>query len=547
MSSTSATAIPDLARAFVPRVRIAAGYLALYLLLDWASYVEPLPHTGITPWNPNTGVLMALLLLRGARWAPLAAFGIFAGELLTDVAPPPWRVLTLTSTYLAGVYACAAWALRRRGFERSIDTPRAAAWFAAAVGLAAGCAATGYVGILESTGQLRADETWGAIARYWIGEFSGIVALTPVLLLKIDYAAWSYKLGGSKRKLIMPALGAVFGVTLAFALAAAHDVRLFYPLFAPVTWVALRYGVPGAMISVSLVQAALVAALERTPGSIPLFDVQFPLLSLGITALFLGALATQRDHTLRSLRERDAVLQRSMRFAVAGELASALTHELNQPMTALLSYVRAAQLMTEPMARADERLALTLHKAGEEARRAAAVLRRLREFYRGEGARLEATDAIAVCTRVTEGLQDRMRRSGVEFKLRAPGTLPAVIVDRAHLEIVIHNLLSNCLEAFDGLPARRAQLRRIELTARQEVDNVLISVDDSGPGIASGVRGRLFEPFVTSKGSGMGLGLSLSRTFLRHQGGDLWNEPSPLGGARFVIRLSTQAQSQTNL
>jgi two-component system sensor kinase FixL len=535
-----------MARAFLPRLRIGAGYLALYFLLDWASYVEPLPHTSITPWNPNTGVLMALLLAGGVRWAPLAAFGIFAGELLTDAGPPPWRVLALTSSYLAAVYACAAWGLRRRGFERSIETPRAAAWFAALIGIATGVAATGYVGILESAGQLRADETWGAIARYWIGEFSGIVALTPVLLLKIDRTSLLDRVRHSKRELIMPAVGAVLGVALAFALAAARDVRLFYPLFAPVTWVALRYGVPGAMISVSLVQAALVAALELTPGSIPLFDVQFPLLSLGITALFLGALATDRDHTLRQLRERDAVLQRSMRFAVAGQLASALTHELNQPMTALLSYVRAAELMTEPAGRTDERLAATLHKAAEEAGRAAGVLRRLREFYRGEGARLEATNALQICTRVAEGLQDRMRRSGVEFKLHAPGDLPAVMIDRAHLEIVMHNLLTNCLDAFDGL-ARRPQPRRIELAARLEGTDVLITVDDSGPGIVSGISGRLFEPFVTSKISGMGLGLSLSRTFLRHQGGDLSNEPSPLGGARFVIRLSTQAKPQTNL
>ena len=128
-----------------------------------------------------------------------------------------------------------------------------------------------------------------------------------------------------------------------------------------------------------------MAALKLTPGPISVFDLQFPLLSLGITALFLGALATQRDTALRQVREQEAALQRSIRFAAAGELATALTHELNQPMTALLSYVRASELMASTLANADERLATTLHKAGEEAVRATAVLRRLREFYRGEG------------------------------------------------------------------------------------------------------------------------------------------------------------------
>jgi two-component system sensor kinase FixL len=526
---------------------VTTGFLALYLLLDWASYVEPLPHTSITPWNPNTGVVMALLLARGAGWAPLVAVGIFAGELLTDAGPPPWPVLALTSIYLATVYACAAWTLRRRGIERPIATPSGAAWFAGIIALASGVAAAGYVAILVSAGQVAPGETRAAIAHYWIGEFSGIIALTPVLLLKVNPAALWEEMPRHRREFLMQAAGAVLGVGLAFALAAVRDVRLFYPLFAPVTWIALRHGVPGAMISVSLVQAALVAALELTPGSIPLFDVQFPMLALGVTALFLGALATQRDSALRQMRDQDAVLQRSLRFAVAGQLASALTHELNQPMTALISYVRASQLMSEGQPNGDERLTGTLRKAGEEALRAADVLRRLREFYRGEGARIAATDALAVCARVADSLQDRMRRSTVEFNLQYSAALPQVMVDSTQLEIVVHNLLTNSLDAFDTQRGGRSVPRRIEITAARRAADVLIGIDDSGPGIAPSVSERLFEPFVTSKMSGMGLGLSLSRTFLRHQGGDLWSEPSRLGGARFVIRVPTQLTTQTNL
>ena len=527
--------------------RVGATYLGLYLLLDWASYVEPLPHTSITPWNPNTGVVMALLLARGVLWAPLVAVSIFVGELLVDQGPPPWPVLVLTSTYLAAIYASAAWSLRRLGLESSIRTPRDAAWFAGVVAVASGAAASGYIGMLIGAGQVQPGNTIASIACYWIGEFSGIIALTPVLLLRVKRAALWDGIQRSRRALVLPALGALVGLGFAFALAAARDVRLFYPLFVPVTWIALRYGVAGAMISVSLVQAALVAALELTPGSIRLFDVQFPLLALGITALFLGALASQRDMALRQVRDQDAVLQRSLRFAVAGQLASALTHELNQPMTALLSYVRAAEVLTEPPASSDPRLTDTLQKAGKEALRAAAVLRRLREFYRGEGARLEPTDALAVCTRVAGVLRERMRRSAVDFELSGRESLPRVMVDRTQLEIVVHNLLSNSLDAFDALPPQRVQPRRIEISAETRDADVLIAVDDSGPGVAASLTERLFEPFVTSKTTGMGLGLSLSRTLLRHQGGELYCEPSRLGGARFVIRLAMRPTAQTNL
>ena len=548
MTEVSTSAISPWQRALTSRsVRLAAAYLALYVLLDWASYVEPLRNTNITPWNPNTGVVMALLLARGARWAPLVALGDFVGEVLTDRTPPPLEVLAMSSVFLAAVYTLAAWLLRHRGLDRPIDSPRSAVWFVSVTALASGIAAAGYVAIMVSAGELTHGASAAAVGRYWIGEFNGIIALTPVLGLRINPRTMWEAVRRNPRDLLVQGLGAVAGVSLAFAVAAARDVLLFYPLFAPVTWIALRYGVPGAMISVSLVQAALVAALELTPGSIPLFDVQFPLLSLGVTALFLGALATQRDGALRQMRDQDAVLQRSLRFAAAGQLASALTHELNQPMTALISYVRSSEIMSEVQPGADPRLAGTLRKASQEAVRAADVLRRLREFYRGQGARLEPTDALTVCARVAEALQDRMRRNLVECTLHHPGGLPQVMVDRTQLEIVVHNLLVNSLDAFTAQPASRARPRHIEITGQSRGTDVLIAVDDSGPGIAASVTEKLFEPFVTSKISGMGLGLSLSRTLLRHQGGDLWCEPSRLGGARFVIRLATHAASQTAL
>ncbi|TLZ31760.1 MAG: sensor histidine kinase [Gammaproteobacteria bacterium] len=97
-------------------------------------------------------------------------------------------------------------------------------------------------------------------------------------------------------------------------------------------------------------------------------------------------------------------------------------------------------------------------------------------------------------------------------------------------------------------PAQQfARPRCIEVAAEVRGADVLIRVDDSGPGIVAGLSKRLFEPFVTSKISGMGLGLSLSRTLLRHLGGDLWSEPGRLGGASFVIRLATRPSPQTSL
>jgi len=163
-----------------------------------------------------------------------------------------------------------------------------------------------------------------------------------------------------------------------------------------------------------------------------------------------------------------------------------------------------------------------------------------------DGVQHDDHGATGICGRPQQP-HDRMRRSAVEFNLQYPATLPQVMVDSTQLEIVVHNLLTNSLDAFDTRRGARVPPRRIEITTAIRGADVLIGIDDSGPGVAAGVTERLFEPFVTSKMSGMGLGLSLSRTFLRHQGGDLWSEPSRLGGARFVIRVPTQLTTQTNL
>jgi C4-dicarboxylate-specific signal transduction histidine kinase len=115
------------------------------------------------------------------------------------------------------------------------------------------------------------------------------------------------------------------------------------------------------------------------------------------------------------------------------------------------------------------------------------------------------------------------------------------------LEIVVHNLLTNALDAFDAGEGSREHPRCIEVTTHAQASDVFIAVEDSGPGISASVADRLFEPLVTSKASGMGLGLSLSRSMLRTQGGDLWFEASRLGGTRFVIRLAMQPTAQSNL
>jgi PAS domain S-box-containing protein len=262
-----------------------------------------------------------------------------------------------------------------------------------------------------------------------------------------------------------------------------------------------------------------------------------------------GFLVTVRDATDRrraeaQLREQDAALARAMRFAVAGELASALAHELNQPITALVSYLRASEIMAAQRAGDEERLQSTLAKAAQEAIRASQVLRRLRDFYQGGAVKRETVSIAAVCQSVVTAFQDRLRRADALLTATVAPALPETQGDPTQLEIVLHNLLANAIDAVTQVtdPARR-----IELVASCDRHTITIRVEDSGPGIPAEVAGKLFEPFVTSKPDGMGLGLAISRSLLRARGGDLACSPgATLGGAAFTVRLPTTVPSDVS-
>jgi len=242
---------------------------------------------------------------------------------------------------------------------------------------------------------------------------------------------------------------------------------------------------------------------------------------------------TENDRAQTQLRERDQALSRAMRFALAGELSSALTHELNQPITALVSYLKAAEILGGASAAHDPRLSETLHKATREALRASNVLKRLRDFYRGSVVEVAVVDIPALILEVLSSFADRAERLGVEITREIQVTRD-VCTDRTQLQMVLHNLIGNALDAVaDTVPGNR----RVHVTVSTDGERLQVSVDDSGRGVLLDVRKQLFEPFVTSKVDGMGLGLAISRSLLRNQGGDLSLDESGVTGARFLVEL----------
>lgn len=252
------------------------------------------------------------------------------------------------------------------------------------------------------------------------------------------------------------------------------------------------------------------------------------------------------------LRELQAELLHVSRLSAAGEMASALAHELNQPLTAIATAVRAAQRMLPSLldnmaAEADLREAMDL--TAEQALRAGQIVRRLRDFVTRDGdveKRMESLTKLVEDAGVLAlvGARERGVRVGFGFAQH----LPPVLVDRIQIQQVIINLIRNALEAMasegDGAP-RRHELALEASPAGSGMVEVVIA--DTGPGLAPEVADSLFSPFTSTKHGGMGMGLAICRSIIEAHGGRLWVEPNPGRGTVFRFTLPTAAPDGTTL
>jgi two-component system sensor kinase FixL len=223
-----------------------------------------------------------------------------------------------------------------------------------------------------------------------------------------------------------------------------------------------------------------------------------------------------------------------------GEMASALAHELNQPLTAIINYAQTTRRLLER--HPDERtagLASLLEKTVQQASRAGQIIRRLRQFIaKGETDRaledvnavVEEASALALIGTAGKGIAARrMLEKG----------LPPVLVDKIQIHQVITNLIRNSVDALEEVERREIVIS----TRRGTAGTIEIAVADTGPGLAPEVAERLFQPFVTTKPGGLGIGLSICRSIVDGHGGRLWASANPGGGTIFHVRLPTAEAS----
>jgi len=244
---------------------------------------------------------------------------------------------------------------------------------------------------------------------------------------------------------------------------------------------------------------------------------------------------TERQITETRLQELQSELVHMSRLTALGEMASALAHELNQPLSAIGNYLMGSKALLRRDAVPYEWVADAVERAGEEALRAGEIIRRLRDFVaRGETERrvenlprlIDEASALALV-----GAKDL----GVRVRTQVDPAVEMVLVDKVQVQQVLLNLIRNATDAMADSPHRALTI----LVKADGEDMAEVAIADSGPGISPDVRDNLFRPFVTTKRTGMGVGLSICRTIIEAHGGKIWAETNQSGGATFHFTVPT--------
>ena len=309
---------------------------------------------------------------------------------------------------------------------------------------------------------------------------------------------WSWE-AAAQAAAVACALWVVFGIE------PAHAERFFYMLFLPLIWISVRHGIRGATWTLLAMQLGIVGAVQvQGLASATLLELQVFMVALAITGLFLGAVVTERRHAGEALEAREAELQRSLRLAAAAETASALAHELNQPLSAIATYVRACAILAERPEENRTRLVETMGTVTTEVARAGDVVRRLREFFRSGASRLEHASVARLLANAAERAAPRLERHRIALTVECDPALPGVLVDRLQIETVVHNLIANAIDAIAaGDPPARAIVLRAVRDARDAVRITVRTPDRDCRGACRRARSRRSPPpSPTAWGSG---------------------------------------------
>lgn len=265
---------------------------------------------------------------------------------------------------------------------------------------------------------------------------------------------------------------------------------------------------------------------------------------IGDRRIFTGFVhdITHRQQAELRLQDLQSELAHVGRISEMASLASSLAHELNQPLTAVTNYCESGRdlLAGKPTADAIETAREAFDEAAQEALRAGQIVRRLRDFMSHGESDFRVESLSRLITEANALALVGSREHGIDVQIQLDHEADAVFVDRIQVQQVLTNLIRNAIDAMIGCSVRSLTIR----SAAGPDDLVTVCVEDTGAGIDETVAPQLFQPFVTSKATGMGVGLSICRTIVEGHGGRIWFEPRPGGGTIFSFTLPTAGEVQ---
>ena len=241
---------------------------------------------------------------------------------------------------------------------------------------------------------------------------------------------------------------------------------------------------------------------------------------------------TERELQDRRIRELQTELAHVQRLTELGQVVSTLVHEVNQPLTAIGNYVNALRRLL--VVGQQEHVEGALERIGAQTHRARQIVERIREFVRKDETRMRAEHLPQVFDEIVNLTEASVRQEGLRITTYVDPMASAAEIDKVQVHQVMFNLMRNAIEAMQDQPRR--ELAVMSKPADQGM--LEISVADRGPGLPDEVRAKLFQPFVTTKPTGMGIGLSVCHEIVQTHGGRLWVEDNPGGGTvfRFTVR-----------